>query len=136
MKNLVIGVGLFGLSLGLSLQPVVASDDPAELYGRLCGICHVAAGQPTVAPPAFGMKNHVIRQHPDKDSFVDYVVNWVAAPNPETALMPGAVRRFGVMPILPYPEKQVRAIAEFLYDADLNEPDWYNAHYQAEHGAN
>jgi hypothetical protein len=48
--------------------------------------------------------------------------------------MPGAIRKFGLMPAFPLPDEELQAVAEFLYDSDMSLPDWYKEHYAAEHG--
>ncbi|MEZ5447583.1 MAG: hypothetical protein R3E89_00625 [Thiolinea sp.] len=49
--------------------------------------------------------------------------------------MPGAVRKFGLMPAQPQlAEADLQAVAAYLYDQDMSLPDWYKTHYQAEHG--
>jgi mono/diheme cytochrome c family protein len=119
----------------LTLFPAAhASQEGFGLFQSLCMSCHALSGPPTVAPPAFGVKNHVMQVYPQRDDFVNYIVQWVGQPDPSRALMPGAVRRFGPMPAMPYPRDQVRKVAEFLYDADLRMPGWYRQHYEAEHG--
>ena len=129
MKNLFIFCLLF-----LLMPSTRASQDGKSLFESLCMSCHVVSGKPTVAPPVFGVKNHVIQAYPRRDDFINYIVQWVKQPDASRSLMPGAVRRFGVMPALPYPDEQVRKIATFLYDTDLKIPGWYREHYEAEHG--
>lgn len=124
---------VLGLLL-LLMSPVQASQDGKSLFESLCMSCHVVSGQPTVAPPVFGMKNHVVQAYPGREDFINYIVQWVQQPDASNSLMPGAVRRFGVMPALPYPEEQVREIAAFLFDTDFKMPGWYRKHYEAEHG--
>jgi mono/diheme cytochrome c family protein len=116
------------------ISPAFASTDGKTLYKTLCSSCHVPEGQPTLAPPLFGMKNHVMGRYPAREDFINYVVNWVKKPDASRSLMPGAVNRFGVMPAFPYEEDQVRAIAAFIYDSDLTMPGWYQQHYQQQHG--
>jgi hypothetical protein len=49
--------------------------------------------------------------------------------------MPGAVNKFGLMPAMPQiNDNDAQAVAAFLFDTNLNQPDWYKAHYEAEHG--
>ena len=111
-----------------------ALENGSELFDRLCATCHVKQGQPTNAPPVFGMVNHVRQAYPDKEGFVERIVAWVRAPNAENVLMPGAVRRFGLMPTLGYSDNDVRLIAEYLYDGKTELPEWYKKHYEQEHG--
>ena len=129
MKNPFIFTLLF-----LLMPSAQASQDGKSLFESLCMSCHVVSGKPTIAPPIFGVKNHVIQAHPRRDDFIQYIVQWVKQPDASSSLMPGAVRRFGVMPGLPYSEEQVRKIAAFLYDTEIKMPGWYRKHYEAEHG--
>ncbi len=116
------------------MSSALASADGKALYQSLCSSCHVPEGQPTLAPPLFGMKNHILGSYPAREDFINYVVNWVKNPDASRSLMPGAVMRFGVMPTFPYEKDQVRAVAAFIFDSDLTMPGWYQQHYQQQHG--
>ena len=48
--------------------------------------------------------------------------------------MPGALRRFGLMPPQDLTEQEAIAFAEYLYATDFTLPDWYKVHYEEEHG--
>lgn len=111
-----------------------ALENGSELFDRLCVICHAKQGQPTNGPPVFAVVNHVRQAYPDRAGFVERIVTWVKEPNAEGALMPGAVRRFGLMPTLAYSDNDVRLIAEYLYDGKTELPEWYKKHYEEEHG--
>ena len=107
----------------------------AKVYQTYCMACHVAEGKAVIAPPIFAVKDHVIKAYPERDAFIARVVSWAKAPNGDDLLMPGAAKKFGVMPAMPYlADADLNAVAEFLYDTDLGKPDWYKAHYEAEHG--
>ena len=110
------------------------ADEGQALFEKYCIACHQVQGPPKVAPPVFGVINHVKTVYPERRAFVDRIVEWVENPNPDDSLMPGAVRRFGVMPKLKYPQRDVRKIAEYLYDQRMNLPQWYIEHYQQQHG--
>lgn len=106
-----------------------------DVYETNCIACHVSEGMPTVAPPIFAVKNHVIGSYPEREDFIKRVAEWVKAPNAEDVLMPGAVRKFGLMPALPQlSDEEAQAVAAFLFDSDMELPDWYAEHYKAEHG--
>ena len=111
-------------TLSLVAPSILSADEGSELFGQLCSGCHTLSGPPNAAPPMFAVKQHVLRRYPDKESFVEQIVNWVGNPRHSDALMPGAVRRFGVMPRLPYTEEQVRQVAGFIYDADMRPNQW------------
>ncbi len=122
------------LIMMISANVAFAGNDGKALFDKLCLSCHVISGKPMIAPPVFAVVNHVKSAHPARPDFVNYIVQWVANPQVENALMPGAVRKFGVMPKLPYDAAQVRLIAEYLYDGETARPAWYIEHYEAEHG--
>lgn len=124
-------------ALGLALVSLGALGDDeqgARLFDELCIACHILEGEPQVGPPVFGVINHVKQAHPQKEAFVRHIVDWVASPDSASALMPGAVRRFGLMPKLGYADEDVRAIAEFWFEKKNDLPGWYREHYQQEHG--
>lgn len=123
---------------GINLEPSAlakATHPGATVYQSACMSCHaLATKEEGVAPPLFGVKDHVLKAYPERAAFIQRVVAWVQAPNPQDVLMPGAVKKFGLMPAqTQLSEVDLQAVAEFIYDTDFTRPDWYAAHYQAEH---
>lgn len=96
-----------------------AAEDGLVNYRALCSACHKLVPPPTIAPPLFGVKNNLLRTHPQREDFVNYIVNFVQRPDASKSVMPHAVQKFKLMPALPYPEEKVRAVAEFIFDTDL-----------------
>ena len=106
-----------------------------KVFESACMSCHAIEGKPTVAPPIFAVKNHVMGKYSDRDAFIQRVTSWVKAPNADDVLMPGAVNKFGLMPALTtVSDDELKAVAEYLYDTDMSLPDWYKQHYKEEHG--
>ncbi|MEN9373064.1 MAG: hypothetical protein RIR79_616 [Pseudomonadota bacterium] len=126
------------LALGLiaCTSALAAAPSGAAVFQASCASCHALAGKNTrIAPPAFGIKNHVMVAYPEREAFIAHVMQWIKAPNAEKTLMPGAVRQFGLMPALPHlSATDRRAVAEFLYETAIQEPRWYQSHYEEEHG--
>ena len=128
------------LALSLLASPLASATEEeaktgAEVYKESCAVCHVSEGKPTIAPPIFAVKNHVIDAFPVRDDFVEQVKTWVKAPDEKKALMRGAIRKFGLMPPMAHlSDRDVQAVAEYLFDTDMNLPDWYAEHYKEEHG--
>lgn len=58
----------------------------------------------------------------NKEAIVKAIAHWVGAPSEEKSLMTGARRKFGLMPPLPYPEEDVKAIAGYLYEGRFEMP--------------
>ena len=121
-------------ALSLASTPLSASETGKELFQQLCSTCHVSEGMPTKAPPMFAVINHVKGTYPDRDEFIERIVDWVWEPDASQTLMPGALRRFGVMPKLGYDSEQVRLIAEYLFDDGPPLPEWYVERYRQMHG--
>ena len=112
-----------------------------RLYELYCMNCHKApnnANEPEpsqrLAPPAFAVADHYRKGFPDTLERIAAIKNFTANPSVEDALMPGAVRRFGLMARMPLPEDQLEAVSIFLGTAEFVEPAWYQGHYVEEHG--
>lgn len=126
---------LAGLFLSAPTTLALA-DEAAELYEEHCIACHGGAerGPDRIAPPIFAVKGHYLPSYPDKASFVKAVAQWAIKPDPDKIMMPGAVRRFELMPPVEISLDDAKKIAEFIYDGQFERPGWYEQHYREEHG--
>lgn len=115
MKKLFLIIQFF-IIFSVNAQSV---DEGATLFKTYCSSCHALQGPPTLAPPISMVVNNLKYSFPAKKDFVSQVVNWVRNPMLSESVMPGAVRRFGLMPKLSYPEKDLTKIANYLYDGDF-----------------
>lgn len=100
-----------------------------------CYICHnpKASQASMIAPPMIAVKRHYIDSSTTKEAFTKALIRWVNDPETESK-MPGALKRFGCMPYMPYPDESLAQIADYLYDNEIEKPDWFDAHYNGEHG--
>lgn len=96
-----------------------------------CYICHnpKASEESMIAPPMIAIKKHYIDENTSKEDFTVALMNWVNDPE-QNSRMPGALKKYGVMPYIPYPEDAIAQIADYLYDYDIEKPEWYDVHYQ------
>ncbi|TXF88040.1 DUF3365 domain-containing protein [Neolewinella aurantiaca] len=110
-------------------------DDPAvlaqiqagkSLLEANCQSCHSPEAQLTgrLAPSMLMVKNHYLNDSTTLSGFTADIVRFVGRPSKGYSKMPGAVGRFGLMPQLQYPEEDLKAIAAFVYHADLEDPEW------------
>ena len=101
-----------------------------------CYVCHDAttSEENRIAPPMIAVKRRYLMGGKTKNEFINDILAWSKKPSLEKSKMPGAVERFGVMPYLPYPDEDIRKIAEYLYDYEIDQPDWFEEHYQKNHG--
>ncbi|MCK5638430.1 MAG: hypothetical protein KAH67_06940 [Flavobacteriaceae bacterium] len=97
-----------------------------ELMQQKCFICHIEKPDPSkkdlmIAPPMLRVQEHYKPSYPNKNEFVQIITEWVKNPSESNTLMPGAVRKFKLMPKLPYEDEDLKLIIETLYDIDFGE---------------
>ena len=100
-----------------------------------CYICHnpKASENSMIAPPMIAVKKHYIDSNTTKKEFIASLILWVNDPEAPSK-MPGAQKRFGKMPYLPYSVETITQIAAYVYDNEIEKPKWFDAHYEGEHG--
>ncbi len=117
----------------------LSTDDQNEAYKKmktLCYSCHspTAEMDMRMAPPMVAVKMHYTKKYDNQADFAEAIWKFMQAPDENKALMKGAVRKFGVMPYLPYKEEDIRAIAAYMYNNELEKPEWFDQHYKEKHG--
>ncbi len=100
------------------------ASDGYKLMEQKCFICHFAKPDPSkrnsmIAPPMVRVQQHYKPTYPQKKDFINAISNWVKNPTKEKTLMPGAVRKFDVMPHLGYSDNEIKKIAATLFDIDF-----------------
>ncbi len=107
-----------------------------ELLKNNCYSCHSPQGshENRAAPPMIAVKRHYVDEIVSEEQFTKEFVAFVSNPTEEHSKMPGARRRFGLMPKMNYDKADLAKIAHYVYHADLEVPDWFEKHYQEEHG--
>ena len=95
-----------------------------ELMKTNCFVCHMERPDPAkhgqmIAPPMLRVQEHYKPSYPEKEAFVAAIKTWVNNPNEDKVMMPGAVRKFNLMPKLAVPDADLQLIAETLYEIDF-----------------
>jgi len=99
-------------------------DEGYVLMTQNCYSCHIEKPDPNkkdkmLAPPMSNVQQHYKAAFTTKEEFVNAIVNWVNKPEETKLMMPGAARKFGLMPPLPIGDDKLTKIAETLYDFDF-----------------
>lgn len=119
------------------IVPLDTVSENYVLFKSQCLVCH--GGAPNhdelIAPPMAAVKWRYSKQYSTKQDFVDGMVSWSLNPASETALMRGAVQEFNLMPKPATKEEDLKTIAAFIYDNELEQPDWFEEHFNEMHGA-
>ena len=80
--------------------------------------------------PAFGeIRAGYLAAGLDRPDFINAVYQYVNEPDAKKSLVKDAVSKYGVMPRLSVDSTQAAAIAAFIYDQPLDDPDWYPVNY-------
>ncbi len=97
-----------------------------NLFKQYCISCHLTAPDSSkkdkiLAPPIGRVVEHYKGTFSDKTGFVNAVVNWANQPNQEAVLMPGAARKFGLMPPMPIGNDNLEKIANYMFATDFGQ---------------
>ncbi len=107
-----------------------------KLMENNCYACHnpKTSEENMIAPPFVAVKMHYISEDTTKEDFVKAMVEWSKKPSEEKSKMPGAIKKFGLMPYQFFPEETIRQIADYMFDEEIEEPLWFGGHYNKMHG--
>jgi cytochrome c2 len=102
------------------------------LFQSKCMTCHIVAGKThdeLIAPPMIAVKRRYKMMYGEQDDFIKNIVAWAKNPKAENAIMPGAVDKFKTMPYMNFEEEDLKKIAAFIYDNEMEKPDWFDEHF-------
>ncbi len=107
-----------------------------QIIDNTCLECHSATAsmEDRMAPPLEAVKRHYLKEYPILEDFTGAVTSFVANPTEEKALLRGAVHRFGVMPQQALSQEDILAVATYIYQFELEKPEWFEGHYNEQHG--
>ena len=99
-----------------------------------CYTCHTPKGgmSERLAPPMMAVKKHYINESTSLATFTTELIDYVNAPSEEKSKMPGARRKFGLMPAYPLDDDKLKLIAQYIFETDLESPKWFKEHYKKE----
>ncbi|TNE77971.1 MAG: c-type cytochrome [Bacteroidetes bacterium] len=108
-------------SVDVEKQEASSNLDGKLLMEKNCYSCHNTQGTDNMlAPPMQRVKDHYWDEDISKEEFVSAIVQWCENPMEENSIMPGARRKFGLMPKQEFDEKEVEAIAEYLFENNID----------------
>ncbi len=100
---------------------------PENVYNSRCKICHDVdkPRNEMLAPPMINIKRKYSKVYPDKEAFINGIVNFTKDPSRDKAMMFGALKQFEVMPKLNYSEEELKLAAEYIYNTEFKKPEWF-----------
>lgn len=118
-----------------NLSPLSLSEGLQSLKQN-CYTCHNPNSKShdnMLAPPLVGIKYKYQNAYGNKSLFVRQMADFIHAPSKENALMKGPVRRFGLMPKTSLSLTEIEQLCLFIYEQDLEYPDWFPDHFEDKH---
>ncbi len=107
-----------------------------KLFQQKCYACHsvtTKSHDEIIAPPMIAVKKRYSMQFDNKEDFVNAVVAYASDPKAENALMIGAVNKFKAMPKQAFEEEDLKKIAAYIHDNEIETPEWFEGHFQQNH---
>ncbi|HAH54415.1 MAG TPA: hypothetical protein DCM02_03790 [Flavobacterium sp.] len=112
------------------------NNESLALFKQKCYACHsvtTKSHDEIIAPPMIAVKKRYSMQFDNKEDFVNAVVAYAIDPKAENALMIGAVNKFKAMPKQAFAEEDLKKIATYIYDNEIETPEWFEGHFQQNH---
>lgn len=105
-----------------------------KLLETNCFSCHSpnASMDNRLAPPMEAIKKHYINDNTSLEDFTRDLTTFLNNPKAENSKMPGAIQRFGLMPAMQFSKAEVVKIAHYIFNTELEKPDWFDKHYEEE----
>ncbi len=105
-----------------------------SLTEKNCFSCHSpnADIDNRIAPPMEAIKKHYINSNISQEEFTQDLIKFINNPSEENSKMPNAVRKFNLMPKMNFSEDELKKIASYIYNTELEKPDWFEKHYNEE----
>lgn len=108
-----------------------------KLLSTYCYQCHdpKSSEENILAPPMVAVKNHYITEETTREDFVADLLIWMNEPKVENSKMPDAIEKYELMTHQIYPDSVIIGIARYLYDNEVEAPEWYQKHHEEMHGS-
>ena len=115
---------------------MIQGSEGYDLLKTKCYACHnpnTVSHDAVIAPPMAAIKKRYSRLYDSKEEFVNAVTDWAMNPIEENAIMRGAVMQFNVMPKQVFVKEELQKIAEFMFENELEKPEWFENHERGMH---
>ncbi len=118
-----------------AIHPSEMNNEGLDLYVSNCTVCHnpKANQGERIAPPMVNIKRRYSRDADNKEVFIQSFVDFLSNPSLENARMKNAIEKFGVMPNMSYSEDKIRKIAAYIYENEIESPEWLEEHMNTMH---
>jgi cytochrome c551/c552 len=102
----------------ISSVTLFAANLGETLFNGNCTSCHNII-TPNSAPSIQEIKQYYTKAFPQKDAFVLFMSEWVSSPDTKTAIMPHAIKKYGLMPELGYDKDTLTEISKYIFETNF-----------------
>ncbi len=102
----------------ISSVTLFAANLGETLFNGNCTSCHNIT-TPNSAPSIQEIKQYYTKAFPQKDAFVLFMSEWVSSPDAKTAMMPHAIKKYGLMPELGYDKDTLTEISKYIFETNF-----------------
>jgi cytochrome c551/c552 len=123
-------------STNTSAKSETENAEALALFQQKCYACHsvtTKSHDEIIAPPMIAVKKRYSMQFDNKEDFVNAVLAYASDPKAENTLMRGAVNKFKAMPKQAFEEEDLKKIATYIYENEIETPEWFEGHFQQNH---
>lgn len=115
-------------------QPMVPPGK--SLMETQCYACHSPrqSREFQAGPVMAEIKTQYLTKYPKREDFIQAIVDFVNDPVANRSIIKDAGTRFTPMPKAAYNETDLRSIASYLFDYQIEAPAWYAEVFQKEYG--
>lgn len=106
----------------LLVYNLFASNVGEMLFNGNCLACHNIKTEVS-APSMVKIRDVYLDIFPRKEDFVNFMTNWVYEPEEDTAFMPNAIDKYGLMPNLHYDQQMLEDISIYIFETDFSKID-------------
>ena len=94
-----------------------------RVLAKNCISCH--APDSKIAPNLLAIKTSYGKVSSNETEFANKMTDFLLNPTIDNSKMPKAIEKFGMMPNLGMDKEQYNAVATYLFNIDISNPDWY-----------
>ncbi|NWF88411.1 MAG: DUF3365 domain-containing protein [Ignavibacteriaceae bacterium] len=105
-----------------------------QLLEQNCFSCHNpnALGETKVAPTIAAVKKQYMEGKVSENEFTKQLIIFMNSPSEAASKMKEAIKKFGLMPKMNLSDEQIENIAKYLYNNNIENPDWFSKYYALE----
>ncbi len=99
-----------------------------------CFSCHSPnpSSSNNIASTFAEIKTELLNNFQSENAFYLAISEYISAPSKKNAFVQGAYKKYGAMPKMEFSAEELKAVAHYLYHAEIESSNWYSESYPKE----